>query len=111
MKQKKDIWYAVEYYLYVGQHGEIQSFDNFNDAYKEALKFKKREEKYITDGDYGYIGVNTNGDKFAVIYVDNNYISDTEEFHFESKENYDIWIETAKKCLETGEPQKGVYTK
>jgi len=104
-------YFEVEYYLTVGQHGHVDSYPKFETAYKEALKFKAREEKEgnLKDGEVEYIGINSNTNKFAVLFVTKTYIKNTDVNHFSDEMAYNKWIEVANKCLETGEPQIGDF--
>jgi hypothetical protein len=69
-------YYAVEYYEFVGQHGELDSYNSLAKAIKNAEKFKKEQdaEGYLGE-EIMYIGVSGDTDEFAIIYMTDYYLN------------------------------------
>ena len=109
---KKNTKYEVEYYAYVGEHGHVGSYLDYATAYKEAMDLYKREEKNA-DGslkELSYIGINGDGDEFAIIYMSQDYLRNATGSDFKDEFAYESWVDVAKEVLKTGKPQKGNYS-
>ena len=106
--REDDTYYYIEYYDKQGGHGDLDSYSDFNSAYKHAINFYKREKK---DGELGkstgYIGVGGGKDKFAIIYIDKDYFNMIKPAFFDDKDSYNKWMKVAKKVLSTKKPSIG----
>lgn len=112
MKQQDKAIYWPEYYTWIGEHGELKIDERiydrtFDQSVRYARNFLKAEKKDIEQ--YGYIGVEGTGNKFAIVYITRDYIDNTDEKHFKSKGYYESWLKIAKKALDAGKLYKGVY--
>ena len=109
--KKPEVWYQADYYDIQGGHGAMNGHSSdFNAELKKALELYKREKRANELGKTtGYIGVNGSGDEFAILYIDQNYYNTMDPKHFKSQQAYEMWMKMAKKVLETGKPQKGIY--
>ena len=111
--KKSDAIYYVTYYAKVGEHGELQyKSSNFDAVFREGMDFYKRTKKEKGLGsDVTYIGVEgSGGDRFAVFYIDESYLKNTDESHFSNGATFKEWEEVAKSSLESGKPKKGKYS-
>ena len=111
---KMDDYYQVSYYAQVGEHGALKSHDTFEKAFKEAVRKKTEWKNDIKDDAkpneaIWYIGVEGNGDDFAVVFINEKYLESTDAKHFKSKAAFDSWMKVAKNVMSTGMPQKGKY--
>lgn len=102
-----DDYYEIEYYLRVGEHGHVKSYKTFDTAYKEGLKFleTEREEGNLNDDDVLYIGIHSNTNKFAILYISKEYLKILNKSAFLDVDGYDKFVETANKYLEEKKPQ------
>lgn len=109
-ENKLNEYYSIEYYDKQGGHGDVGQDNNFDMAYKKAINLYKREKSAGELGkSTGYIGVSGDGDDFAIIYVDKDYLSVNNANVFSDKTAYNNWLAVAKKVLQTGKPMKGTY--
>lgn len=114
-----DDYYSIGYYAPLGQHGEIGSYPNFDQAYKKAIAFYNRERKAgnvnNTKGapehkdELWMIDVSGNTDEFAIIYMTKQYIDMVWLDNFRDRKAYESWKKVAKKVEQTGKPMKGRY--
>lgn len=111
--QVKNPKYWADYESFSDGSGELpgSTSSEFNVAYRDAMAFKQKEKKAGQLDDYSYMGVNGEGDRFAIVHATKDYINSLRDFHFKSADNYKVYKEVAEKCLETGKPQKGSYAK
>lgn len=108
--------YIISYYATVGEHGEAGKFRDFKSAYTAAIskiKGKNSEGESFLDG-LEYVGVEATWETdkdFAIIFVQASYIKHiNSDQNFKAPEDRKIFIDAAKKCLQTGKPVVGKFT-
>lgn len=104
-------YYQAEYYDKQGGHGSLEgSGKDFRKEYNKAMALYRREKKSGELGkSTGYIGVNGSGDKFAILFVDKEYLDAINDNSFHTEEAAKAWKKAAEKFLATGKPQKGTF--
>jgi hypothetical protein len=104
-------WFEVEYYAKIGEHGNYGQYKTFDAAYRDAMNFyNDQKKKRQLGGGIWYIGITSDSDKFAIIYVCEDYLKQRLSANdFKDQNAYKTFMMAAKKYLETGQPQIGMY--
>ncbi len=105
-------WFEVEYYAKIGEHGNYGQYKTFDAAYRDAMNFyNDQKKKRQLGGGIWYIGITSDSDKFAIIYVSEDYLKQRLSANdFKDQNAYKTFMMAAKKYLETGQPQVGMYS-
>ena len=110
IKEEIAPYFEIEYYDNSGGHGGIGNVKTFKQAYSKAQQLYNREKKSgIKNGDTGYIGIGSNTDKFAIFYVDDDYINMIDSSWFNNSKDMKTFKDAALKYKKTGKPQIGDF--
>ena len=114
LNENNDNGYYVEYCSTYG-HGSLSQKSNFHTAYRLSIssyrKWTMEEDKEESNDKIIYVGVqSSDSDRFAIIYISQIYYDNMVIQDFNTEQNYNIWMEVAKKCLDTSKPQQGYYS-
>jgi len=83
---------------------------SFEQAYNDAKKLLSRKKKDREWGEtIGYISVSGVGNKFAILFIDSDYIKARNSSDFRTNVRYVVWKDVAKQVLSTGKPATGEY--
>lgn len=104
--------YWPDYYVWIGEHGQLNDASkSFDDQYKNAVAFYNREKKDKNLDEYGYIGVNGTGDKFAIIYMVPGYSENLGLKDFKDAKSYETYMNAVDKYYKNKTFTKGKYEK
>ena len=100
MKKVVD-YFEVEYYDYVGEHSNLSANSYFDVAYRVAKYFKRHEKKCLGK-EIGYIGISSNTDTFAILFITEEYLYNViRADYFKDENSYNKFLEAGKKYLKT----------
>ena len=111
-------YYEVAYYAKIGEHGTAGSYKTMDEAYQRAIQLYKEDfeqgnidRENEEDSDTQYIGVESDTDDFAIIYVTDWYINNkATSMMFDDQNMRAAWIKVATEVSNTGTPMKGSYS-
>lgn len=112
------IRYAISYYERNGGHGELATDYNLEALIKRGLNFRKTEEELygsLEEAGTEYFGFDTDDHTGLptmgmIFHTTEHYMKGVmSSSHWNNIEDYNIWMEHARRYLETGKPQFYIY--
>lgn len=97
-------YYDVVYASSEG-HDSIKVLNDFEEAIKLAIRFKISQK----DEDIDYIGIESNTDDFAIIFITQKYIDSIDINDFSDEIIFNQFKKAAQECLDTNQVVKSKY--